>query len=145
MDPRDWLLLLLRPTEPESRSLDPIRIQKGMFYFARQASVANRQKYRFDPYYYGPCSFAIYHDLDSLVEEGLVETVGVEGQSWMRYRLTARGLSVANDLTEIAPPEALKVCEAARGKVISHTFRSLLKEVYTDYPEYAVKSIANLP
>lgn len=145
MTPRDWLIVFLAPLSSTTESLDPIRIQKGMFYFSREAVIAANEKYKFDPYYYGPCSFRIYGDIDALVSEGLVERVPVQGQSWSRYRLTAEGKKRAEKLIAGAPEKTLQVCRSARSRVIRHSFPSLLKEVYRDYPEYATESIARLP
>jgi len=141
----DWLIVFLAPLSSATEALDPIRIQKGMFYFSRKASVPSSELYKFDPYYYGPCSFRIYSDIDTLVSEGLVERVPVQGQSWSRYKLTAEGKMRAEELIESAPEKALRVCRSARARVIRHSFRNLLQEVYRDYPEYATKSIADLP
>jgi uncharacterized protein YwgA len=115
-----------------------------MFYFAREESVSDAEKYEFVPYYYGPCSFDIYRDIDTLIAEGVIEAVPVEGQSWKRYRLTEAGLGQAETLATKAG-SMLAVCESSRAKVAQHTFRSLLREVYKEYPEYAVESIAKLP
>lgn len=145
MIPRDWLIIFLYPSSKVTEGLDPIRIQKGMFYFSREASVEDSEKYEFDPYYYGPCSFNIYGDIDGLVSEGLAEQMPVQGQSWSRYRLTIEGKKRAEELIASAPSEALQVCRSARTRVVRHSFRSLLKEVYSEYPEYATKSIADLP
>lgn len=147
MNKRDWLLLFLRQANPrEAQSLDPIRIQKGMFYFARSAAVPSGEKYDFIPYYFGPCSFAIYEDVDGLVANGTVEAVPVPGQTWRKYQLTAAGISRAARLASSANAEALDACSAARARVTKHTFRGLLKEVYKDYPEYAAESVVkNLP
>jgi len=146
MHPRDWLLIFLRPTDVgASQALDPIRIQKGMFYLSREPSTPPAQRYDFVPYYYGPCSFSIYSDIDQLIGSGLIEPVPVPGQSWRKYRLTEAGLEQAAKLAATAGPRAVETCAAARSRVTNHTFRSLLKEVYEQYPEYAVKSVANLP
>lgn len=145
MTPRDWLIIFLAPLSSTTEGLDPIRIQKGMFYFSREASVTATEKYKFEAYYYGPCSFRIYGDIDTLASEGLVERVPVQGQSWSRYRLTAEGKRHAVKLIESVPAKALQVCREARTRVVRHSFQSLLKEVYSEYPEYATESIAKLP
>jgi len=137
-----WLLLLLYDPESEiPHSLDPIRIQKAMFYFAQQASVPDSEKYEFVPYHYGPCSFAIYRDIDALVAAGLVGPVPVIGQAWSKYRLTEAGIERAKNLSTNADAQPMKVCSSARERVLRHSFRSLLREVYEQYPQFATKSV----
>lgn len=145
MQPRDRLLVFLRRTDPQApEALDPIRIQKGMFYLSREPTTPPAEKYDFVPYYYGPCSFKIYSDIDQLISKGLVAAVPVPGQSWRKYRLTEAGIKQADTLVAGAP-EVAESSAMARSRVTSHTFRSLLREVYEQYPEYAAKSVANLP
>jgi len=147
MRPRDWLLILLRQARPEEPdTLDPVRVQKGMFYFASKSIVPAKEKYNFVPYYFGPCSFDIYRDIEQSIHEGLIEAVPVSGQSWRKYTLTEQGLERADKLASAAQSHAVQACAAARSRVIGHTFRTLLKEVYEQYPEYAVESVLkNLP
>ena len=44
-----------------------------MFIFAQESGVSDDESYEFVPYNWGPCSFEIYEDMDSLIDDGLVE------------------------------------------------------------------------
>jgi len=70
MSRRDWLLILCA-YQGAPRGLDPVRLQKGMFIFARSGARPAREQYDFRAYDYGPMSPQIYQDLDWLVAEGI--------------------------------------------------------------------------
>jgi uncharacterized protein YwgA len=140
---RDWLILFIS-LEGAPRGLDPVRIQKGLFLFAEETARPAAEKYVFKPHNYGPMSPPIYTDVDSLVEDGLVESVPVEGQTWRRYPPTAAGIKRGRELL----PEAIKTDATATEKlfdikasVANMTFRALLEDVYDRYPEYAERSV----
>jgi uncharacterized protein YwgA len=141
---RDWLMLFIS-YEGAPRGLDPVRLQKGMFLFRQETDdVPGWQKYEFRPYNYGPMSRDIYADLDSLVAEGLVESVPVEGQSWSRYKATPRGVKRGHQLLVDAKREhhdAAHHLYVTKQAVAGMTFDSLLEDVYERYPEYATNSV----
>jgi uncharacterized protein YwgA len=144
MKRRDWLLLFAA-YEGAPDGLDPIRFQKGLFLFARRAPAPERSKYVFKPYDYGPMSAGIYDDLDRLVNEGLLEPVPVPGKNWSRYKPTKVTFQEGQRILQQAQHEQL--LEAAqelfkiKQDVSSVGFNELLERVYTEYPEFAVKSI----
>jgi uncharacterized protein YwgA len=131
--------------EGAPRGLDPVRLQKGMFLFAKEATdVPDAQKYSFRPYNYGPMSRAIYDDLDRLVSEGLVKPVPIEGQSWSRYRPTPRGIELGTQLladTDDRDRPGVRHLYDTKRAVAEMTFDALLEDVYERYPEYASKSV----
>ena len=141
---RDWLLLFAA-YEGAPDGLDPIRFQKGLFLFARRTQVPVRSKYTFEPYDYGPMSTGIYHDLDSLVDEGLIECLPVPGKRWSRYRPNKVTFREGKRILKQAEDE--KLLDAARElfrikqDVSSLGFNELLEHVYAEHPEFAVNSI----
>jgi uncharacterized protein YwgA len=144
MTRRDWLMLFIS-FEGAPRGLDPVRLQKGMFLFGQEvAEVPPDQKYTFRPYNYGPMSKAIYDDLDGLVADGLVETVPAEGQSWSRYRPTARGVELGKQLLEAADSETrfgVQHLYDTKRAVAGMSFDALLEDVYERYPAFATNSV----
>jgi uncharacterized protein YwgA len=144
MDRRDWLLLFAA-YEGAPDGLDPIRFQKGLFLFARRARLPAREKYTFKPYDYGPMSPGIYKDLDTFVDQGLLELVSVPGKSWSRYRPSKTTFREGQRLLQQAEKE--QALDAARElfqikqDVASVGFGELLERVYAEYPEFAVNSI----
>jgi uncharacterized protein len=135
-------LLLFVALDGAPAGLDPIRLQKGMFLFARDEESLEDECYEFVPYNYGPMSKAIYKDLDRLESEGLVEAVPVDGQSWARYVATEKGLTQARDMLAAEPSEATaRRLHAIKREVATKTFGALLDDVYERFPDYAANSI----
>jgi hypothetical protein len=135
---RDWLLLLLAGA-PEP--IDRVRIQKAMFLFAERSKAPADQKYAFEPYHYGPFSFAIYPDLATLQGEGLIQA---EVRGWTRspsYSLTPAGSDRAATIKRAVPSPRLDLLAQLRTWVMQRGFSQLLKDIYKLYPEYATKSI----
>ncbi len=133
MERKDWLLLLLE------EELDPIRIQKGMFLFAKGSGAPEDELYDFQPYNWGPCSFTIYDDLDSLYEDGLIERRPVPGKSWSRYQVTGSGRSLITKARGQGSP-ASRYLNKIKGSIKEASFNDLLTSVYEKYPEYATQS-----
>lgn len=134
----DWLLQFVGD-DP----IDPIRIQKGMFLFAKEAGAPKTQVYDFVPYNWGPCSFEIYGDLDDLLARGLIERAPVLGASWSKYQRTATGHVMAKRTArsgKIVRDLANRAAEI-RATVQGKDFEKLLRSVYQKYPEYATKSL----
>ena len=135
----DWLLQLTGD-DP----IDPIRIQKGMFLFAKTAGAPQKQTYDFVPYNWGPCGFEVYDDLDDLLNQGLIEKLPVLGASWHTYRRTATGHVAADRIAKSKSPTIRKLSAAVadiRSSIQTRSFNQLLESVYEDYPEYATKSL----
>lgn len=142
MERRDWLILLLGVGE--ASALDPVRIQKGMFLLSQEAGLEDGEAYSFRPYDYGPFSSQIYHDLDDLVDEGVVAAEAVPGYTWSRYRLTAFGLAAAQEIVDQLDPArraSARSIISLKQDVLSQSFNELLKHVYSRYPDYAERSV----
>lgn len=134
MRKRDWLLIAL------GDRLEPIQVQKMLFKFAEEAGAPEAERYDFVPYNWGACSFDIYDDLGELREEQLVE-FEPSGRGWNVYRVTDKGVQVAQELREEADSDLVDRMNDIRGYVTSRGFGRLLRDVYADYPESAEKSL----
>jgi hypothetical protein len=147
MTRREWLLILCAYRGAPA-GLDPVRLQKGMFLFARTGGIPRDQQYRFKPYDYGPMSPTIYRDLDALVDEGLLTKEPVPGKQWSRYAATERGFAVADERLGRLPESAK---DAARGlyaikqRIATASFSELLEGVYREHPDMAVNSVFQRP
>ena len=144
MRPRDWLVILCAYRGAPD-GLDPVRVQKGMFLFARSGDVPPGEQYDFRPYDYGPMSAAIYSELDALVAEGLLEPHAVSGKSWCRYTATERGRSTAAqrllNLKDGREKENARRLYEIKEEIASVSFNELLDRVYRDHPDMAVNSV----
>jgi len=129
------------------KEIDPVRIMKGMFLLAENARerwLSDDSYYEFEPYYYGPCSFEIYSDLDELKAKGLIMGNRVAGESWNRYSVTEKGKEFARKVKRELTPDLVKYIKKVRDFVSSVTFRQLLTAIYRSYPKYAAKSVFKL-
>lgn len=144
MTKKDWLLLFVGlpvPGQPEIPALDPVRVMKGMFLVGQQVSLPAGQAYDFIPYLYGPCSFAIYSDLDELVAAGVVAAERPSGRAWNLYTPTPQGRQEAERLEGEVRPKVLSAVREIKQYVTSTPFRRLLREIYDRYPSYATESL----
>lgn len=141
---RDWLVLFTAYRGAPD-GLDPVRIQMGLVLFSCSEGVPDRSKYRFEPGSYGPISAGVYADLDWLVGDGLVAPVPVPGEHWSHYKPTEVTFREGERVLRRAKDENL--LDAARElyeikrEVSSIGFDELLGRVYTEHPEFAVKSV----
>lgn len=61
---------ILRLVENEGRKIERLRLVKLAFLLSREADSPRVGVYEFVPYKRGPFSFALYHDLNSLMRDG---------------------------------------------------------------------------
>jgi uncharacterized protein YwgA len=127
--------------EGRGPALDPVRIQKSLFLITQRNLIPSDQRYTFEPYNYGPYSFAARDDLDALVAEGLAAQYGVPGYSWSRYHLTDRGLARLRELFVHTDNGCLEEAAAVKQHVADVSFNTLLSEVYEEFPDYATRSV----
>jgi hypothetical protein len=112
---------------------------KGLFLFSQESSADQQLKYDFVPYSYGPCSFQIYDDLGTLAREHLIEKRPTAAR-WSEYIVTVEGKQRVDAIASRFP----KLFDELRGYnalVASKSFAELLRSVYANYPDYAVKSV----
>jgi uncharacterized protein len=141
--PTDWLLILLGAKVDGSHrsSLDPVRIQKGMFLLAQETDIPTREKYEFSPYNWGPYSRTLRENLEDLVSVGKVIAQEVPGYSWKQYSLSESGLETARKILPRANRTAAIHVFDIRRQINEASFNSLLNDVYTRFPEFAVNSL----
>lgn len=138
MSPRDWLLLLFQDAD---RPIDRVRVQKAMFLFSQRSQAPDPEKYSFVPYKYGPFSFQIYPDLDTMVAEGLLTAEPFPRVSSPGYKLATKGQRVAASLVQEVPAKRLELLTNLRTYVLERDFESLLNDIYRLYPTFAVRSV----
>lgn len=119
------------------RGLSKVQLTKFAFLFRESVGASAGLTYEFVPYKYGPFSFALYRELDSLVEKGLVQQTA-----------DSRALlSVPNGSLELARDEAGKLPRFAWPAVreVSDEYGALrhddlLRNIYSQHPWYAQNS-----
>jgi uncharacterized protein YwgA len=137
---QDWTLLTLGIAD--GQFLTPVQMQKSLFLFQKKFPfVAGDNYYNFQPYNYGPFDASIYHDAETLSEEGFALVSKPPGQRWFVYSATPQGIREANKIKGQVPIQAAQELESIVNRVKSLSFSELVNEVYKEYPEYKVNSV----
>lgn len=136
----DYLLVFLGL--PASQFFtDQIRVMKGMFLLSQEGPQVLRNLYSFEAYDYGPFDTSVYHDLDTLMNNGLIEVEAVPGTNRRVYKMTARGDTEASNVIQTLPRDVLGALQETKRLVTSMSFTKLLEYVYARYPAYASRSL----
>ena len=107
------------------------RLQKYLFLLREQNPLRHDSSfYEFVPYKFGPFSFAAQREIETLAAYGYIESVGAS------LRVTALGRQEANRVDCGAERAVIAVVSEHGRKPL----RTLLGEVYRQYPWYASKS-----
>ena len=134
MNKDGWLLLAI------GSQIQPIQIQKTLFKFSQEAGVPSCEQFAFRPYMWGPYSSELSVEIGGLRKAGLVESHPT-GRGWDTYSLTDMGIERAQSLRREASEDLTNQLDNIREWVTSRQFAKLLKDVYTDYPNYATQSV----
>lgn len=145
--------LLLAHANESQPILGRTRFQK-MIFLMQERLAANGAKpavgLGFVPYDYGPYSKALQHDIDGLIDEGLLESDKIKspdtGKIMYKYTITGPGEAMA-DVLIVEPSyreygflDAYKTLGCIKGEINGMELGDLLRKVYTEYPEYATYS-----
>jgi hypothetical protein len=140
MERWELLLLFLGTGKAADRTLEPVRIMKGMFLLEMLEGLG-KHSYNFEPYDYGPFSVSLYNDLDLLEGKDLIQRVPRPGRNWSYVRVTDEGRSSAESLKKKAKPKQLALISKVQDEVLDKTFADLLRYIYKKYPKYAGRSV----
>lgn len=140
MERKYWTLVVL--DEAGRGGLSPIQLQKSLFLIGKNlAQEVGDSYYDFIPYNYGPFDSDVYSDAQSLIVDGLVQTIQVSGRNWALYVITASGHDLAGSVKSAMSPEACGYTAKIVRWVQSVSFAQLLSAVYAKYPEYKANSV----
>jgi len=99
-----------------------------------------RRLYTFKAYDWGPFSSAIYGDLDALTRQGYLDEDRVPGRTWSTYRVTPSGHELASGMAAQIGSANVGWLRAAREFLTTRSFAQLLRDIYAEYPDFAVNS-----
>lgn len=136
----DLLLLMAKGAEEGAYPFDAIRAMKSSFIVSQRGLTEWRQIFDFRPYDYGPFDASVYRSRDSLVAQGLLE---LQPGSYDATCLTEAGQRRAQELEGQLGPSADWLKQIGRW-ASSRSFAQLLREVYSEYPDFAARSIARI-
>ena len=147
LSPRQQLLLtyLALPAPGGTKGFtDPIRIMKGLFVFGQEVPaswIGPNSTYEFVAYNYGPCSFGIYDDLAVLERSGFVVALDSPGRDWKQYGVTPSGGELVDQVRGQWDPRVVEYLSRLKSAFSRMSFASLLRTVYSKYPDYAKNSL----
>ena len=139
----DWVLLFLG-AESGPHGCDQIRVMKGLFLLSREPAHPLYGQYQFEAYDYGPFDAAVYRDLDTLQLAGLVRVQRWLGSTRKTYELTEPGRLRVSQLREFVSRRQLVEIARVKRRVTSSDFNNLLQQIYSEYPDFARNSVANI-
>jgi len=95
----------------------------------------------FQPYDYGPFDSAVYHELEELEGDGVVEVIEQNRFGRRAYRLTDQGLEEGQAaLSKLDPPIQEYIRKVAKW-VRALSFSQLVSAIYNKYPEMKENSV----
>lgn len=131
VDPKQAQIMLALKASP----LDRIRLMKTLFLVWLRRGKPSAGPFTFEPYLYGPCSFALYATLREMESEGLIVQAPHTVYSRAPYYLTTKGQGLAAGLQADSTIEEVALWAAEQD------FQSLLNQVYKEAPEFASRSV----
>jgi uncharacterized protein len=135
----DIVILLADGAAGRNYRLDPIRLMKGAFLVSQRGRDPWRELFHFRPYDYGPFDRAVYGLKDSLVRQGLLEA-RPDGR-YDSYVLTSSGQARVGEIEAAEGVEDAAWVRQVGAFVCSRSFSRLLRDVYAEYPAFAVRSV----
>jgi uncharacterized protein len=126
----------------EGQSYQPVQIQKALFLVDQNLLKKNGfERFGFEPYDYGPFDATVYSCSERLASLGQAEVVSSGGGRWKAYRATEKGVADGKAiLARLSEPDRNYVKEVSSW-VRSLGFSSLVKSIYSAYPEMRANSI----
>ncbi len=123
-------------------AFSPVQIQKLLFLIDRRIGRDIGGPYfDFIPYHYGPFDKGIYGIIDSLVKQGVVDVIPVQGLRWKLYKLTPFGQTKGESTLSQFREKYRSYIANLSMYVLRLTFDDLVSVIYRSYPEMEVNSI----
>jgi hypothetical protein len=141
MNRRDLVLAVLAASQ--GRSLTPVQMQKAAFLVTTNIPqvVTEGPLFNFVPYDYGPFDKDVYAEAHALAACGEAVVAPSAQGRWNTYAASAQGLQRGQQiLAGLAPPQRKYVEDVALW-VLSQSFGSLVKSIYSAYPAMKQNSI----
>ena len=125
------------------RSYTPAQIQKALFLINQNTPeiITSGPRYNFIPYDYGPFDSSVYSDIDGLAKNGEVVVARSDFGRWNTFSASDQGLARGRLILAEIPPHNLKYIREVSEWVRAQSFSTLVKSIYTAYPQMKVNSI----
>lgn len=150
MNTRKMLPLALLYADEEHQIDGRTRFQKLIFLMQMEGNLNDidpTDTYRFEPYDYGPFSSTLYDDLDSHIEQGLIEDSKEkldeeEDIVKYEYQLESDGKEFVEE--QVSENEFERIVQEAERIIDEYgdtPLPELIDLVYSKYPDYAENSV----
>jgi uncharacterized protein YwgA len=117
------------------------RMQKMIFLFEKKVEMS---EYQFQAANFGPFSWRLSSAIDSLVHNGLIHESKstFEGAEKYEYDITKDGVDMVKEwlAMDTRHERYLEIMSALKREHNGMSLSNLLRRIYSQYPDYAVKS-----
>ncbi|OHB18223.1 MAG: hypothetical protein A2544_01185 [Candidatus Zambryskibacteria bacterium RIFOXYD2_FULL_43_10] len=138
-DRAKWILMALFVAGEEG--LSPAQLQKAIFLLQKAFPNLETLSYNFQPYNYGPFDVGVYHDVEMLADNALVELRQRGGHNWSSYHISETGKKTSELLKNSLDSDAVLHLTKLVKLIQSVSFQTLIGSIYKKYPEYKKNSI----
>jgi uncharacterized protein len=120
----------------------PVQMQKLLFLIDKKIPQhVGGPHFQFEPYDYGPFDARVYHSLDNLAIQGLVEILTQPNLRWKKYKASESGLELGRTLLSSLDPPVQAYIKSLSSFVRRLSFAELVSSIYREYPEMREKSV----
>jgi hypothetical protein len=138
MNKKEVLLLALSG----GHRFSPVQVQKLFFLIDKNVGAQiGGPFFNFSPYDYGPFDKAVYNELSSLKDTGLIEVYDNSHPSQRCYLLSKAGEVEAEDVLKRQQPQVVDYILSLSRFVRSLSFKDLVSAIYKAYPDMKINSI----
>lgn len=140
MERPEFVLAAMAPARTAPHS--PSQIQKLIFLLDMNVPDATGgPHFNFVPYDYGPFDAHVYHELDALSFDSLVEISPPVGLNTKTFRLTCDGETRGQEALCALPLPIQTYIKEVSEFVRSLSFPQLISTIYAAYPEMSVNAV----
>lgn len=124
-------------------TLSPAQLQKAAFLLARNIPDVfdAGQAFNFAAYDYGPFDRAVYDEAQMLQLQGLAQINQAPNGRWKVYAASPHGVASGQAVLQRLAPDRRDYIQRVVEWVRQQSFTSLVKSIYTAYPEMRANSI----
>lgn len=124
-------------------TLSPAQLQKAAFLLARNTPdvFSEGEQFHFVPYDYGPFDRAVYDEAQGLQLQGLAQINQAPNGRWKMYAASQQGVERGEAVLAALSAERRDYVKRVVEWVRQQSFASLVKSIYTAYPEMRANSI----
>ncbi len=146
LTPEEWVLAFVLAGNPSNPNDVEIRGKllfiKEFFVFVKEIKLDLDTFFNFIPFDYGPFSFQLASILDHLIKSGLISVSEAQVKTGKRYdyKLTPLGAERSRGIYEAIDPNIRSRLEKLRSDATKMGYFSVLRYVYSRYPEYTIAS-----